>query len=174
MRHRSTVATFPSVDQVVKTDAFPTAIWQLEPHQEGMLPVAAGRGGPFNIHWEIHGDGPVKIVYSVLLIDNRGMGRSDKPMMRYSTSAMAADLLEVLDHLSWTEERQLHICGLSMGGTAAIENTTSFSENMINRITMLLPKSLDRTVTYTASNIFPAGWLAEPDDAVLPNETVPR
>ncbi|GAW21148.1 hypothetical protein ANO14919_106650 [Xylariales sp. No.14919] len=187
-----------------------------------MLPVAAGRGGPFNIHWEIHGDGPVKIVliqglgvlksswqrqtlhfghvngdqYSVLLIDNRGMGRSDKPMMRYSTSAMAADLLEVLDHLSWTNERQLHICGLSMGGmiaqelayaapqriaslnlictAAAIENTTSFSENMINRITMLLPKSLDRTVTYTASNIFPAGWLAEPDDAVLPDETVPR
>ncbi|TGJ81721.1 hypothetical protein E0Z10_g7056 [Xylaria hypoxylon] len=166
----ATVATFPSVDEVVKTDAFSTAIWQLEPHREGMLPVAAGRGGPFNVHWEIHGDGPMKLVYSVLTIDNRGMGRSDKPMMRYSTSAMAADLLEVLDHLSWTDERQLHICGIS----TAIENTTSFSENMVNRITMLLPKSLDRTVTYTASNIFPAEWLAKPDDAILPDETVPR
>ncbi|KAI0810420.1 Alpha/Beta hydrolase protein [Xylaria sp. FL0064] len=215
-------ATFPSVDDIIKTDAFPTAIWQLEPHREGMLPVAAGRGGPFNIHWEIHGDGPVKLVliqglgvlksswqrqtmhfghvnghqYSVLILDNRGMGRSDKPLMRYSTSSMAADILEVLDHLSWTSERQLHICGISMGGmiaqelayavphriaslnlictAAAIKNTTSFTENMINRITMLLPKSLDRTVAYTAENIFPAKWLAEPDDAVLPDESVSR
>lgn len=51
--------------------------------------------------------------YSVLIFDNRGIGLSDKPLMRYSTSAMAADLLEVLDHLSWIEERQLHICGIS-------------------------------------------------------------
>ncbi|KAI0517096.1 Alpha/Beta hydrolase protein [Xylaria bambusicola] len=213
---------FPSVDEVVKTDAFPTAVWQLEPHRDGMLPVAAGRGGPFNIHWEVHGEGPVKLVliqglgvlktswqrqtmhfghlnsdrYSVLLLDNRGMGRSDKPLMRYSTSDMAADALEVLDHLSWTEDRQLHICGISMGGmiaqelayvaphriaslnllctAAAIENTTSFSENMINRITMLLPKSLDRTITYTAEVLFPKDWLAGPDDTTLPDETVPR
>ncbi|KAI1125289.1 Alpha/Beta hydrolase protein [Nemania abortiva] len=218
----TTVATFPSVDEVVKTDAFPTAIWRLEPHQEGMQPVAAGRGGPFKIHWEVHGYGPVKLVligglgvvksswqrqtmhfghlhgdrYSVLIIDNRGIGRSDKPLIRYSTSAMAADLFEVLDHLEWTQERQLHICGISMGGmiaqelayaapqriaslnlictAAAIENTTSFSENLINRITLLLPKSLDRTVAYTAGNIFPAEWLAAPDDAVLPSPATPR
>ncbi|KAI1419615.1 Alpha/Beta hydrolase protein [Xylaria sp. FL1777] len=218
----TTVSPFPSVDEIVQTEAFPTVIWQLEPNREGMLPVAAGRGGPFNIHWEVHGDGPVKLVlipglgvlksswqrqtmqfghinsdrYSVLILDNRGMGRSDRPLMRYSTSEMAADILEVLDHLSWTTERQLHICGISMGGmiaqelayvaphrvaslnlictAAAIENTTSFSENMVNRITMLLPKSLDRTVAYTAGNIFPTKWLAEPDDAVLPDETVPR
>ncbi|KAI8629604.1 Alpha/Beta hydrolase protein [Xylariaceae sp. FL1651] len=222
VRDLTTVATFPSVEEVVKTEAFPTAIWQLDPHRDGMLPVAAGRGGPFKIHWEIHGDGPVKLAlisgmgvlksswqrqtlhfghlhgdkYSVLILDNRGIGRSDKPLMRYSTSAMAADLLEVLDHLSWTGERQLHICGISMGGmiaqelayavperiaslslistAAAIENTTSFSENMINRITMLLPKSLDRTVAYSAGNIFPADWLARPDEAVLPDEQVPR
>lgn len=54
--------TFPSVDEVAKTDAFPTAIWQLDPHSEGMLSVAAGRGGPFDVHWEIHGTGPVKLV----------------------------------------------------------------------------------------------------------------
>ncbi|KAJ2973135.1 hypothetical protein NUW58_g9015 [Xylaria curta] len=215
----TTVVTFPSLDKVVKTDAFPTAIWKFEPHREGLLPVAAGRGGPFKIHWEVHGDGPVKLIfinglavvksswqrqtmhfghihgdqYSVLILDNRGMGLSDRPLMRYSTSAMAADVLEVLDHLSWTEERQLHLCGISMIAqeiayavphriaslnlictAAAIENTTSFSENMVNRITMLLPKSLDRTIAYTAANLFPAEWLAQPDDAILPNETMPR
>ena len=50
-----------------------------------------------------------------------GMGRSDKPIMRYSTSEMAKDVLEVLEHLGWTSERQLHILGVSMGGMIALE-----------------------------------------------------
>lgn len=47
----------------------------------------------------------------MLVFDNRGAGESDKPVMRYSTSEMARDLLEVLDHLGWTAYRQLHISG---------------------------------------------------------------
>ncbi|KAI1465344.1 alpha/beta-hydrolase [Daldinia caldariorum] len=215
-------ATFPSVDDVVKSPAFPTAIWQLEPHQSGLLPVAAGRGGPVNISWEVHGDGPIKLIllcglgffktayqrqtmhlghvrgaqYSVLILDNRGMGGSDKPLSRYSTSEMARDALEVADHVGWTGPRQLHVCGISMGGmiaqelaylapervaslslvctAARIENTTTFTENMMNRITMLLPKSLDRSVQYAASAIFPASYLFAPDNATVPDESVPR
>ncbi|KAI1413076.1 alpha/beta-hydrolase [Hypoxylon sp. FL1857] len=222
MSKQTTIATFPSVDDVAKSPAFPTAMWRLEPHQSGLLPVAAGRGGPFNISWEVHGDGPVKLIlisglgffktayqrqtmyfghihgseYSVLVLDNRGMGGSDKPLMRYSTSEMARDILEVADHLGWTSPRQLHVCGLSMGGmiaqelaasvpdrisslslictAACIENTTSFTENMMSRITMLLPKSLDRSIQYAAAAIFPPTYLAEPDNAVVPDESVPR
>lgn len=59
--------------------------------------------------------------YSSLIIDNRGVGESDKPMMRYSTSEMARDVLEVLDHIGWTEKRQLHVVGISMGGMIAQE-----------------------------------------------------
>lgn len=110
--------------------------------------------------------------YSVLIIDNRGMGGSSKPLMRYSTSEMAQDILEVANHLGWTSPRQLHVCGISMGGmiaqelacaapervsslslistAAKIENTTTFTENMVNRITMLLPKSPDRSIQYAA------------------------
>lgn len=59
--------------------------------------------------------------YSSLIIDNRGVGESDKPMMRYSTSEMARDVLEVLDNIGWTEKRQLHVVGISMGGMIAQE-----------------------------------------------------
>ncbi|KAI1771254.1 alpha/beta-hydrolase [Hypoxylon cercidicola] len=222
MPSTTTIAVFPSVKEIAKSPAFPTATWQLEPHQSGLLPVAAGRGGPLNISWEVHGNGPVKLIlisglgffktayqrqtmyfghvrgsmYSVLILDNRGMGGSSKPLMRYSTSEMAQDILEVVNHLGWISPRQLHVCGISMGGmiaqelayaaperisslslistAAEIENTTSFAENMVNRITMLLPKSPDRSIQYAAGAIFPPAYLAEPDNAVVPDESIPR
>jgi pimeloyl-ACP methyl ester carboxylesterase len=59
--------------------------------------------------------------YSSLVIDNRGIGESDKPTSRYSTSEMAKDIVEVVDHLGWTGKRELHIIGISMGGMIAQE-----------------------------------------------------
>ncbi|KAK7746540.1 hypothetical protein SLS62_009403 [Diatrype stigma] len=151
---------FPTVEEITQDPAFPTAIWQLEPHQKGLLPVAVGRGGPLNISWEIHGEGPIKLLlinglgifnsswqrqtvyfghqrasqYSVLIVDNRGMGKSSRPLLRYSTSEMARDVLEVLDHVGWgvpspsspaspssTTTRCVHVCGSSMGGMIAQE-----------------------------------------------------
>ncbi len=59
--------------------------------------------------------------YSCLVFDNRGMGLSDKPLLRYTTSEMAKDSLELIDHVGWTTQRQLHIIGISMGGMIAQE-----------------------------------------------------
>lgn len=59
--------------------------------------------------------------YSCLVTDNRGIGDSDKPTSRYSTSEMAKDLIEVIDHVGWTTKRDLHIIGISMGGMIAQE-----------------------------------------------------
>ena len=59
--------------------------------------------------------------YTSLVFDNRGMGESDKPLSRYSTSEMAKDTVELLDHVGWTGQRQLHIIGISMGGMIAQE-----------------------------------------------------
>ena len=149
--------------------------------------------------------------YSVLLIDNRGMGDSDKPLMRYSTSEMAKDAIEVLAHLGWinpiplhptlppdassvqrpAQTRQVHLVGISMGGmiaqevaalvpdvlssltlvctAAAVENTTSFAENMANRASLLIPKSVEASVQSTARRLFNPAWLAAPDDFELPD-----
>ena len=59
--------------------------------------------------------------YTCLILDNRGIGESDKPLTRYSTSDMAKDTLEVVNYLGWTDKRQLHVIGVSMGGMIAQE-----------------------------------------------------
>ncbi len=59
--------------------------------------------------------------YSCLIFDNRGMGESDKPVTRYSTSEMAKDTFELLDHLRWVGQRSVHVIGISMGGMIAQE-----------------------------------------------------
>jgi pimeloyl-ACP methyl ester carboxylesterase len=59
--------------------------------------------------------------YSSLVLDNRGIGESDKPFSRYTTSEMARDVLDVVDHLGWTGARELHVIGVSMGGMIAQE-----------------------------------------------------
>lgn len=41
--------------------------------------------------------------------------------MRYSTSEMAKDIVELADHLGWTQERELNVIGVSMGGMIAQE-----------------------------------------------------
>ena len=48
--------------------------------------------------------------------------------MRYSTSEMAKDVLEVLDHIGWTSLRELHVAGISMGGMIAQELVHSFED----------------------------------------------
>lgn len=144
--------------------------------------------------------------FSVLTIDNRGMGDSDVPLMRYSTSEMARDAIEVLQHVGWLPHdlspfsatsssssppaRTLHIIGISMGGmiaqelayripgalsslnlcctAAAIQNTTTFWENMVQRAQMLIPRSLEDSVRGVAWNTFPPAYLAEPDTIHLP------
>lgn len=151
-----------------------------------------------------HGD-----KYSVLVMDNRGMGDSDKPLMRYSTSEMAKDAIEVLTHIGWlsdpssaaangttpssatpSQTRNIHLAGISMGGmiaqeiamlvpdslsslslictAAAIENTTTFMENMSNRLSMLVPRGVEVAVRATAFRLLPEDWLVGPDDMALP------
>lgn len=56
------IPTLPSTEETLKHPAYLTTLWALEPTSQGKLSVAEGRGGPVGIAWEIHGEGPVKLV----------------------------------------------------------------------------------------------------------------
>lgn len=131
--------------------------------------------------------------YSCLILDNRGMGLSDKPTSRYSTSEMAHDVIEVLQHVAWlpstisdtSSKRDLHISGISMGGMISQElallipnhiaslnlistaprliRTLPFVENLRNRINMFVPKDIDDQLQEVGHRLFSETWLAEPD-----------
>jgi pimeloyl-ACP methyl ester carboxylesterase len=47
---------------IVKHPGFKNVTWALEPTAKGKVAVAKGRGGPFNIAYEIHGKGPIHLV----------------------------------------------------------------------------------------------------------------
>lgn len=62
----------------------------------------------------------------VLVLDQRGHGRSAKPQAGYSPSDYANDLKSLLDHLGWGS---CHIVGHSMGGRVALRFAALFPEN---------------------------------------------
>ncbi|MCJ1318992.1 hypothetical protein MMC15_004324 [Xylographa vitiligo] len=199
-----------TVAEVLEHPAYPHVIWDLQPTKKGKVAIANGRGGPFDIAFEVHGSGPNHLVwvmglgafkwfwqrqtedfghdqsskYSCLVFDNRGMGESDKPIMRYTTSEMAKDTMEVVNHLDWTTRRELHVIGISMGGmiaqemayleperiasltlvstAAELKSTVGYIENLRNRINILIPKSVDVQLDEVKSRVSHS-WLSAPD-----------
>jgi len=132
--------------------------------------------------------------YSVLVCDNRGAGLSTKPWW-YSTSEMARDLVEVMDHVGWTEARSTHVVGLSLGGMIAQELAMlipervsslnllhtaakveqSWSEIFAGYVSPFLrpPRTLDETLESNALAMFNHRWLTEPDDCATPKAGMP-
>ncbi|KAL9535441.1 putative non-heme bromoperoxidase [Sphaerulina musiva] len=191
---------------------YPHTNWDLQPDQKDKVEVARGRGGPFKIAYEIHGHGPSRIIwimglggfmktwqrqtrdfghteadkYTCLVFDNRGMGESDKPLLRYTTSEMAKDVVELLDHVGWTQPRSVHVVGISMGGMISQElaalipericslnlistaprvvRTIPFLDNIKNRINLVIPKSLDNQLAKVKGDCYSVEWLARPDE----------
>ncbi|KAF2183076.1 alpha/beta-hydrolase [Zopfia rhizophila CBS 207.26] len=181
-------------DELVAHPEYKHTTWYLKSEKEGRIAVAKGRGGPFNIAYEVHGHGNCHLVwvmglggmkyawqrqtkdfahtkadqYSSLVLDNRGIGESDKPLVRYSTSEMARDTIELIDHIGWTGKRELHIIGISMGGMIAQE--MGVLENLRNRANLFIPKPLEQQIANIKHNLYTTPWLSAPDS--LASESV--
>jgi len=109
--------------------------------------------GDIDIYYEIHGEGAQTLVmirglgsdlcawyeqtpilsrvFRLLVFDNRGAGRSDKPTEPYSIRQMAADTKGLMDSLGIGRAAML---GISMGGMIAQE----FALNYPDRLTSLI------------------------------------
>ncbi|OQR82198.1 serine protease family S33 [Thraustotheca clavata] len=59
--------------------------------------------------------------------DNRGIGGTDKPSELYTTTQMAQDTLQLMDHLGW---QKAHIIGISMGGMISQELAATATERV--------------------------------------------
>ena len=128
---------------------------------------------------------PQSSKYSSLVFDNRGMGKSDKPLIRYTTSEMAKDVIDLVDHLGWKDPRSLHVIGVSMGGMIAQElglliperiaslvlvstaprlvRTVPFIENLRQRINMFVPRDIDVQLDEITKRLFSQEFLDQPD-----------
>jgi 3-oxoadipate enol-lactonase len=65
--------------------------------------------------------------FTLVLFDNRGTGRSDKPTSGYALSNMADDVIGLLDYLGIT---QSNVLGYSMGGAIAQELVCNYPERV--------------------------------------------
>jgi pimeloyl-ACP methyl ester carboxylesterase len=100
------------------------------------MPIA--RVNNINLYYEVYGQGqPFVLIlglgsnlsqygriikylsksYMVLVVDNRGAGRSDKPHTKYSMDQMADDIIGVMDKL---KIKDAIVLGTSMGGRIAL------------------------------------------------------
>lgn len=87
------------------------------------LLLLMGFGADGNL-WELHVEAYSKH-FQCIILDNRGVGKSDAPLGSYSTTVMAADAKAVLDHLS---VGRAHVAGISMGGAIAQEFSLLYPE----------------------------------------------
>lgn len=99
------------------------------------------------LYYELHGSGPPLLLiaglasdsqswlpvlpalaeqYTVMLLDNRGVGRSTQ-QCETSIELMAADALALLDHLNL---HKVHLVGHSMGGMVALETVLRWPERV--------------------------------------------
>src|SRR6476469_1752432 len=69
--------------------------------------------------------------FRCIVLDNRGVGKSDQPIGPYSTQMMAADTIAVMDHAGVSSA---YVAGISMGGAIAQELAINYPD----RVTKLL------------------------------------
>lgn len=105
------------------------------------------------LYYSLFGCGPIKVVllmgiatsglawknqieylvrfpqYQVCVLDNRGSGRTVTPSGRLTTTLMAQDVVQLLDHLKWDK---MHVVGNSLGGMIAQELAFAIPQRLLS------------------------------------------
>jgi 3-oxoadipate enol-lactonase len=87
--------------------------------------------GQYALQWGGLPNEFAKQQYQVILMDNRGTGRSDKPDAPVTIAQMADDVCQVLDALSM---KRASVFGVSMGGMIAQEFALNHADRLINLV----------------------------------------
>jgi pimeloyl-ACP methyl ester carboxylesterase len=145
-----------------------------------------GRGDPLvlimglrrNAEWWIHQIPTLAKSFQVVVFDNRGAGRSDKPEMAYSIGLFAEDTKELMTSLGIP---RAHILGISMGGYIAQELAIRYPKmgrGLILGCTSpggrrAVPMSQDRLARFTAiQGLSPEQILRKDMDIYFSNQYV--
>jgi 3-oxoadipate enol-lactonase len=133
--------------------------------------MSIAKVGDINLHYEVHGKGePLVLImgytlrggqfaelrdklagdYRVIVPDNRGTGRSDKPEIPYTTKMMAADVAGLLDVLGIGTA---NVLGYSMGGGIAQEFALNYPDRLNSLILAATTCGGPRAVLLTAEDM---------------------
>lgn len=82
-------------------------------------------------------DSPLADEFEILAFDQRGLGQSDRPDIRYTMAGYAEDAVELLKVLGW---ERCHVVGISFGGMVAQEIALRHAE-CIDRLVLCCTSS---------------------------------
>ena len=148
-----------------------------EVHGEGE-PLVLIMGLRRNIEWWYRQKDALSKCFKVIMFDNRGAGRSEKPQTTYSIGLFAEDTAHLMDALEVTDA---HILGISMGGYIAQEFSINFPDKVRSLIlgctgcggSKAVPMSQDRMEKFIANKgLAPNEILKKDMDIYFSNEYV--
>jgi pimeloyl-ACP methyl ester carboxylesterase len=87
--------------------------------------------------------------FTIIVLDNRGTGLSDKPVNGYAIANMARDIRALLDYLGIA---QVHMLGYSMGGAIAQEFVRQFP-GRISRLILCATMAGGHGATYARTSV---------------------
>ncbi|MCJ7772464.1 MAG: alpha/beta hydrolase, partial [Desulfobacterales bacterium] len=88
--------------------------------------------------------------FKVIVFDNRGAGRSDKPKIDYSIRLFADDTAQLMDVLNI---KSAHVIGISMGGYIAQELAINYPDRIKNLILGCTSCGGERAVLMSPENM---------------------
>lgn len=141
--------------------------------------MPAAWNGPVRIHFEVTGTGPALLLLpglsndirdmraaieplalnnTVIAVDNRGAGLSDKPDEPYAIELMADDALAVLDAAGVD---RVNVLGYSMGGRIALQMAIEHPDRVDHLVLLATGartiSTLQRRLLFTISPYLPVG-----------------